>query len=307
MNGMELSEFYYREYGAPMIAQLFPELRERVACGLVGEGSECFGFDDEASRDHDFGPAFCIWLTDADAREKGSALAAAYRALPGEAAGFQARPTVGEAAARIGAQKSTAFYFKYTGTETGPQTLAQWRRIPESFLAVATNGKVFDDPLGEFSAVREHLLGFYPEDIRLKKIAARTATMGQAGQYNYPRCIGRGEYVAAELALAEFVRAACSIVYLLNKAYMPFYKWAHRGLQRLPLLPGVYGGLNRLCRESAPQQKMQMIEELCWLVIEELNRQGLTESNESFMNDHCAFILANIQNRELRELPVMAE
>lgn len=37
------------------------------------------------------------------------------------------------------------------------------------------------------------------EDLRLKKLAARAAVMAQAGQYNYPRCVRRGETVAAGL------------------------------------------------------------------------------------------------------------
>ncbi len=33
------------------------------------EGSERFGFDDVYSRDHDFGPGFCMWITE-DVYEK---------------------------------------------------------------------------------------------------------------------------------------------------------------------------------------------------------------------------------------------
>ena len=63
-NGLELCEAFYEEYGRPMILQKFPEYEKMIAAGLVGEGSECFGFDDQTSRDHDFGPGFCLWLTD---------------------------------------------------------------------------------------------------------------------------------------------------------------------------------------------------------------------------------------------------
>ena len=57
------------------------------------------------------------------------------------------------------------WYARYTGCPHGPETLEQWRRAPEAFLAAAVNGAVFQDPLGVFSAVRERLLAFYPEDV----------------------------------------------------------------------------------------------------------------------------------------------
>ena len=62
--GLDLCEAFFEEYGLPMLQSEFPAYLPYIAAGLVGEGSECFGFDDEISRDHDFGPGFCLWLTD---------------------------------------------------------------------------------------------------------------------------------------------------------------------------------------------------------------------------------------------------
>ena len=71
MKGIELSKKFYNEYGAPMIKSEFPELEGVIAVGLVGAGSECFGFDDKVSRDHDFGPGFCMWLAKEDHKKIG--------------------------------------------------------------------------------------------------------------------------------------------------------------------------------------------------------------------------------------------
>lgn len=56
-----------------------------------------------------------------------------------------------------------------------------WVYVPESRLATVTNGEVFVDKLGQFSAIREKLLAFYPNDVRLKKMAARAAGNGAGG------------------------------------------------------------------------------------------------------------------------------
>ena len=62
MNGLELSRGFFEEYGLPMLKAQFPALMPYLAAGLCGSGSECFGFDDDVSRDHDFEPGFCLFL-----------------------------------------------------------------------------------------------------------------------------------------------------------------------------------------------------------------------------------------------------
>lgn len=91
------------------------------------------------------------------------------------------------------------------------------------------------DGPGVFSSIRKGLLGYYPEDVRLKKISVRAAQMAQSGQYNYARCLCRDDMVAAKWTLLRFIKATISMTYLLNKKYAPYYKWSHRGLKDLTI------------------------------------------------------------------------
>ena len=66
MNAFDLSEQFFRETALPSLKQAFPLEWQRMGAGLVGNGSDCFGFDDEVSRDHDWGVEFFVWLADSD-------------------------------------------------------------------------------------------------------------------------------------------------------------------------------------------------------------------------------------------------
>ncbi|MBN1630222.1 MAG: DUF4037 domain-containing protein [Thermoleophilia bacterium] len=310
MKGLELAERYYEEYGRPMVAERFPQFQNRIAAGLVGEGSECYGFDDELSRDHDWGPGFCLWLTTDDYALIGEELQRGYDALPKSYAGFERRLEALHAGKRTGVFEITDFYRRFIRYDHVPVTLAEWRSLPETYLATATNGMVFADPMGEFTAFREGLLAFYPEDIRRKKLAARCYTAGQTGQYNYGRSMARGELVATHCALSSFMEAAISIVYMLNKRYRPFYKWMHRGLKELPVLgERCHRLFADLCAEPGPDAgaRVGIVEEISALLIAELTVEGLSDSESDFLMDHAHAVQAKISNEALRSLPVMTE
>lgn len=305
MKGLEEARRFYKDFGAAMLHERFPDFEERIAVGLVGRGSECFGFDDEVSRDHDFEQGFCLWLTDADDILIGAELAQAYQALPRRGAAQRSR----QGEANRGPRRIGFFYRPYLGSESAPRDWRQWLSLPSWALAEATNGEVFRDDLGLFSDIRETLLHGMPEDVRKKKLAARLIAMAQSGQYNYARCLRHGEEGAAMLALAEFVRESCGAIYLLNRAHMPYYKWALRGLETLPLLGEMREPLSFLltAENDADGQRVKqgVVEDICARVIEELRAQGLSDGGWDFLEPHAFAVRERIENPEIRAMHIM--
>jgi len=311
MNGLQLSEKYFFKIGLKMLQEKFPDYINRIAAGLVGEGSECYGFDDEISRDHDWGPGFCLWLASEDYSIIGTHLQIEYDRLPKDFEGYPARVTTPLSNQRVGIFEIYSFFKQFTGLDHLPHTLLEWQRIPEQYLAKATNGKVFLDPLGLFSKIRNDFFAYYPEDIRLKKIAARCMSAGQSGQYNFSRSLQRKEYVAAHYALSQFIRDSISLIFLLNRRYKPFYKWMHRSLIDLPILGMVLypiyenivisdiknNGLGFICHQ---------IELISIRIIEELIKQDLSDIASDFLCDHGPIVQNKVKDSTLRSLHVMA-
>ncbi len=309
MQGLDISREFYLQYGKPMLEREFAPVLHRIAVGLAGAGSECLGFDDEISRDHDFGPGFCLWIPEQDYADYGFRLERSYAKLPKEFMGLRRSALSPVGGNRHGVLTTEEFYARYLGAPTAPDSISRWLYTPSHSLAAACSGEVFADPLGDFSAVRNVLLSGYPEDIRRKKLAAHTVFMAQAGQYNYPRCVARGELGAAQLAVFEFVRHAISAIYLLNNRYEPFYKWAYRGMTRLPVLGHMADALQALTEmdNTDPnfQAKQQIIEDIALLLIEELLVQELSEAVCGDLEKHAYSILDGIRDANLRNMHIM--
>ncbi|MFR3716938.1 MAG: DUF4037 domain-containing protein [Bifidobacterium longum] len=382
VSGLKLARAFWTQMGKPMIAAKYPQYAGRIAAGLVGHGSECYGFDDAYSQDHDFGPRFCLWLTDEDYAAIGEQLEADYEALPRkfsvDAQGrvtFEAHarsdasgafpsagadstvipdaanaPTPGTATddaatAESGAASSDVaeamttpidaplfpvtpraqganrrdgvfrigdFFESITGYRTAPAQTAphEWLMLQESTLAAATNGEVFADPTGLFSKTRQGFKNM-PDDVRLALISKRLGMIAQAGQYNLPRSLKRGDGAAAWLSIHEFVQATASLVFLVNVpmvvGYMPYYKWQFAALRKLSgsmfaLLPNVGEQLETVMRLSsaacyggsgfgeggkgaapAIEKINDVVEQIAADIVRELKREHLTASGETFL------------------------
>ena len=308
MKGLELCREYFDHYGRAMLEE-FPEIKDRIAVGLAGEGSECLGFDDELSRDHDFEPGFCLWLTKEDERAYGFKLSRAYAKLPKEFKGFRRQMMSPLGGDRHGVLIIDDFYNKFLGSAHAPQTVREWLYTPEHYFLTASDGEVWEDKLGVFSAVRETLLRGFPEDVRKKKLAARAAMMAQAGQYNFVRCIDRKENGAAQFAVFDFVKNAIGTVYLLNNRYTPYYKWAFRGMRDLPLLSSLEEPLTFLLETgNSPAEasgKREMIEDIAAMIIAEYRAQGLSDATCNNLSTHANSITDKIKDVSVRSLHLM--
>ena len=311
MNGLELSKAYFEAFGKPMLEQDFPDLLPFLAAGLFGSGSECFGFDDAVSTDHDFEPGFCLFLPEENVVDRRAAflLERAYAKLPKEYCGFRRAMLAPVGGARKGVLRTGAFFKETVGAADGILTVQQWLSVPPQSLAEATNGQLFFDNYGEVTAIRTRL-NAYPEDIRRKKLAGQLLRMAQAGQYNYTRCLRHGETAAAQLAVFEFVQSTAAVIFLLNRAYAPYYKWTFRALRTLPKLSLDAELMEYLLTTGndgeTAEEKATVIESIAADVIDELQTQELTSAICGDLEKHAYSVNDRIGDASLRNLHILA-
>ncbi len=255
-SGLALCREYFETYGRPMLREKFPEQEAMIAAGLVGEGSDCFGLDDAVSRDHDWGPDFCLWVTEEVWQQIGPELQEAYEQLLKEFKGYT-RTVSGQGRGRRGVQTINGFYDRLLGEplsgtweEIGRsvsgesvsgeslsagsmQRPVNWQQVSDASLAASVNGEVFYDGPGIFGGVRSLLSQGYPEDIQYLKLAEGAAGFAQSGQYNYGRMLGRGDRVTAGILLAEAQKCAMKLCYYMENRYPLHDKWLYKGLEKL--------------------------------------------------------------------------
>lgn len=256
---LERSREFYEQYGRQMIHTHFPTYEGRIAVGMVGEGSDCYGFDDEISADHDYAVGFCMWLTAEDFEKIGYKLQAEYDRLIYNVQQAQADLVYGEEKSqregsladgntpeatkennrflqdRRGVFIISDFYNQLLGTACDYEKKFEidYDAIPEFLLAATTNGSVFRDDLGTFSRVREELLKYYPEDVWRRRLAQGLHEFAQYAQSNYARMMARKDEITARICVGKAVESAMDLAYLLYRKYAPYYKWKRRGLEKI--------------------------------------------------------------------------
>lgn len=300
---------FYERYGKDMIHRKFPEYENRIAVGFVGEGSDCFGFDDEISSDHDYEEGFTIWLTEDDYDKIGGKLQEEYEKLVSKGGSGADRHNI-FLDKRRGVSTINRFYNELLGTNENYEDNfdIDYTSTQEYQLAQAVNGQVFRDDAGIFSRVRNHIKEYYPENIWRQKLAGALHDFSQYAQSNYARMMARKDYVTAKLCVAKGIESAMDIAYLLNKEYAPYYKWKHKGMEGFSKLRDLHSVLEKI--SELPNQKSAwenvvynagiinkedecicLFEQVAEMILAELKTQNLVSGNDLFLEGYLSQIL----------------
>ena len=243
MKGIELSRLFYRDLVRPWLDRTFPGLRHDA--GLFGYGSELLGFDDDMSRDHNWGPRVQIVVAEDDFAALAPAIVDGFDAIKpavflGEPIGYRARPhppIVADDA--LGRSEHGVEVFTTAGIlrtrlsldRLSPPDTLTWLSLPEQRLLELTAGEVFHSGLGELSRLRE-TFATCPHDVSLYKLAAQwrriadeQAFVGRAGH--------AGDDLGSRIIAARLVRDVMRLCFLLERRYAPYPKWFGSAFSRL--------------------------------------------------------------------------
>ncbi len=272
MQGLDVAQRYFNEWGLPYFRAAFPQLAERVAAFVLG-GSQSLGNDDALSRDH----GFTLVLTGEDMRRFGKRLRTALdRDAPREWLGQRWRSP----ARNIEVYSVDGWFRQMIGCTQPPQTRQGWhRRTSEDYLYMLRHATIFHDPLGAFTA-RRQAFWFYPRAVWLQRLEQETFRAWHYGQYNFlDRLTSRRDPVATAVCLGHFMEATMRLCLLLAGDYTPYWKWLPAEFRKLPNVSQLAQGLSALagCQDLARQ--IELVEAICQDLHTRLVEEGLVSAH----------------------------
>jgi hypothetical protein len=235
---IDLSRAFFEELVEPTLQREFPVETAQTAFGVFGYGSEVLRLDDSYSRDHHWGIRINALMPDALFQTRRDAIVQTVSAqLPATWRGHPLR----EGFTRTGGLELGSLEAHLTrtiGIDHAPRTYAEWLDLPEEDITHIIAGEVWSDPAGKFTAVRRALQQYYPEPVRLRRIAHWSRYYSGMGAYALKRAILRENEWYATITFARAIRLAVQLAFLLDKEYFPYDKWTYAYFERLPRMAG---------------------------------------------------------------------
>ena len=320
LKGMIISKDYYEVYGKKAFNKM--EALSGVAFAKVGEGSECFGLDDLLSKDHDFGPGFCVFVTKEQYAVLGKQMEEVYASLPAVFRGFE-KPAIIEGAPRNGVIVIEDFFGRILSLDEEEtayliqrNTLPEkaWLRLSDWQLRTVTNGEIFEGEDSVFGNIYRNLKKGYPESVKKRKMAQLLGEMSQSGQYNYQRMMRRQDKYGAAFMLRGFESHVMEFLYLVNDEYAPHDKWLMKEADSLKkgqeilydvkelmgIIPDLKPYRKRdmidwIGKDNEEDQVLPYIDRIAKRIVSLLQEEGFTKSSDPYLEQHIPYLLQSDQ------------
>jgi hypothetical protein len=154
---------------------------------------------------------------------------------------------------------------------------ADWEfgEIVESHLFFIKNGRLFHDPLGEFSSKRAAFCA-WPPDLLKKRIGVSCWRMWHYGRYNFTtRVVRRDDSLAATTCLGQFLDATMRLCIYIDGDFAPYWKWISFWFRRLPWTGDLVAKCEGLAQSTSKAEQGEMVSGICHLLETILKERGL--------------------------------
>lgn len=280
---IDTSRDFFNEIVKPSLERTMPQETARTCFGVFGYGSEALKLDDEYSRDHHWGLRLNALMPDELYATRRDALIHAFRAnLPATFRGHSLRE--GHAGTGLELDSYESFLARTVGITHPPRTLQDWLVIPEEDITHVINGEIWHDPAGEFSNLRAVFAGYYPEPVRLRRLANGCRYYSGMGAYALKRALLRGNELYATTAFARAIRLGIHIAFMLERQYFPYDKWLYAYFCRLPRLAAPLKPIvDEAVSLSTPwERKLALLDQMSDVLDETMVGDGLIAPHPKF-------------------------
>lgn len=265
VSGLELNCCFYAEVIQPLLSTHFPNVL--YAAALIGPGSETLGFDTEMSMDHDWGLRCFLFLREEDIEQRDVISNLLSHQLPEVFMDFPVSRSVAPIEARMRIMKRPVdglinhsiipivlrdFIRIQLGYDLAqPLRAADWLAFSSSALGEFVAGAIYDDKIGELTALRERL-AWYPHDVWLYMLASGWQRIGQEEPL-MSRAGSVDDELGSSIIGSRLVRDIMNLCFLMEKQYAPYPKWFGTAFKRLQCARSLWPILWRV--QQAPTWK----------------------------------------------------
>jgi hypothetical protein len=284
IKGKQLSKDFYLECVLPLLEKYFPDLQYSAA--RIGVGSDVLGFDDQQSRDHDWGPRVDLFFSAEDYGSVGDKVyeVLSYK-LPFKFKGYSTHfvddylmgdndqyPIIHRARTY---DIDQYFIFNLGFNPANEITELDWLRTPELVIRMIMDGEIFHDGL---PALQESIdkLEWYPDDIWYYIMACQWMRIDQEEPF-VARTGDVGDELGSRVITARQVKEIMHLCFQMEREYAPYHKWFGTAFSRLKCAQKLQPLLESVFLQENWQDREKILSEIYLILGEMHNDLSITE------------------------------